>query len=340
MTSISRSLALAATLSLALAAAGPAMAAPSAHVNQTGTQTINGASGGSYGNTANIQDYAFQNATGNIGANVAAGNGNQQANIAYIDSHSPNFVFSGDFQQTATNTNYNGSSNQYASIGGQAFEFASGNVNANVAAGNGNQQENSTFIVADDSLNSETIYGSQASDYNTCGGTSNCSGNQANISGNAFDHSSGNVGANVAAGNGNQQMNSMTIAATSASQNNDFSQSTGSTYGGNTYDNSGNQLALLTDNAFDHATGNLGVNVAAGNGNQQLNRAEILNLDSEGANSSTIAQSQKGSTSFNGADCNVANIALNAFANAGGNIGVNLAAGNGNQQANMLTVIP
>jgi hypothetical protein len=130
----------------------------------------------------------------------------------------------------------------------------------------------------------------------------------------------------------------MTIASSNAAQNNSFSQFSGD-LGSNEWDSSGHQLALINDNAFAHATGNLGINVAAGNGNQQLNRAEILTDDSNGANSSTIVQFQSGA-SFSDSDDNTANIAQNAFANASGNIGVNVAAGNGNQQANLLTVIP
>ncbi len=80
--------------------------------------------------------------------------------------------------------------------------------------------------------------------------------------------------------------------------------------------------------------------MAAGNGNQQLNRMEVLTTDFNGANSSSLEQEQDGSTSFNNSDDNVANIAQNAFSNASGNIGVNVAAGNGNQQANLLTVLP
>ncbi len=339
MSLIKKSLASVATLTLAMAMAAPTLAT-TANVNQTTTQDIQNSSGSSVDNTANVLDNAFENASGNIGANVAAGNGNQQANNAYIDYHSPNFVFSGDYEQSSISNDYSDSTGQYASITGQAFKYASGNVNANVAAGNGNQQQNASFIVADDSLNSETIVGSQVSDQNTC---TYCDHQQAYINGHAFDHSSGNVGANVAAGNANQQINSMTIAATNASQNNDFEQSTGETdeYGnGNDWDNSGNQLALINDNAFNHATGNLGVNVTAGNGNQQMNRAEILTMDSNGSNSSSLEQEQDGSTSFQGSDLNVANIAQNAFMNASGNIGVNVSAGNGNQQANILTVIP
>jgi hypothetical protein len=135
----------------------------------------------------------------------------------------------------------------------------------------------------------------------------------------------------------------LTVAGTNASQNSSFLQQTGGTpeYAwGNSWDNSGHQLALIDDNAFNHATGNLGVNVTAGNGNQQLNRMEVLTLDSNGSNTSAIDQEQNGSTSFTNSDDNVANIAQNAFANASGNIGVNLAAGNGNQQANIMTVIP
>ncbi len=240
MSIIKKSLASVAAFALSMAMVATALA--DVNVNLAGSQKISGANGTSINNTADVQDFAFQNASGNIGANVAAGNGNQQQNNAFIDYEDPTFAFSGNYTQDTHNTDYSGSTGQYASITAHAFEYATGNVNTNVAAGNGNQQSNSSFLVADDSLSSEIISGEQTSGDNTC---DNCDGQQAYINGHAFDHSSGDVGANVASGNANQQLNSMTIASTNAAQNNSFEQSTGETNenaNGNEWDNSGGQL--------------------------------------------------------------------------------------------------
>lgn len=336
MSLIKKSLAAATTLALAAAMAAPAFA-QTVNAAQTGTQSIDSSYGSSVDNGASIDTSAFQNVAGNVGVNVAAGNGNQQLNVAHIDNHSPNFVFSGDYEQSVTNTDWDGSSgyNGGAYITDQAFQYASGAIGVNVAAGNINQQQNAAFIVADDSLNSEVIYASQYADGNDC---SSCDGHNAYIEGHAFSHASGNIGVNVAAGNGNQQMNSLTIASTNASQNTDYEQTQGYN-SGNSYENSGSQWADIDNNAFDHAKGNIGVNVAAGNGNQQANRAEVLLSDSNGSQANTVNQSQY-NLDASGSDSNTAYISTNAFQNASGNIGVNLAAGNGNQQANSLTVIP
>lgn len=342
MSFLTKTLAAGATLALAAAMAAPSFADTTVNAAQTGTQSVSGSYGQGDDNYAYIDTNAFENVSGNVGVNVAAGNGNQQLNVAHIDNHSPNFVFSGDYEQSVTGTTWDGSSNDTiggASIDNNAFEYASGNIGANVAAGNINQQQNASFIVADDSLSSEVIYASQYAEGNSC---TDCGGNYATIDNHAFDHAAGNLGVNVADGNGNQQINSLTIASTNAGQNVDIEQTQGASDGevwANTYDGSGGNDASIVDNAFAHAAGNIGVNVTAGNGNQQANRAEILTMDSNGSQSTTVNQSQSG-LSANGAGLNSAYLSNNAFQNATGNIGVNVAAGNGNQQANALTVIP
>lgn len=331
-------LAWAATAALAFAMAAPSLA-QTVNAAQTGTQTVDGSYGSSVYNAAYIENSAFENVSGNVGANVAAGNGNQQLNVAHIDNNSPTFVFSGDYEQSVSNTDWDGSQPQEADIDNSAFEYATGNLGVNVAAGNVNQQQNAAFIVVDDTLNSEVIYASQYADGNDCSG---CGNQNAYIEGHAFDHAKGNIGVNVAAGNGNQQLNSLTIASTNAAQNVDIEQTQGAaddTVWGNSYEGSGNNWADIANNAFNHVSGNVGVNVAAGNGNQQANRAEVLTMDSNGAQSSTIHQSQAG-LDTDRSDNNTAYLSDNAFQNASGNIGVNVAAGNGNQQANSLTVIP
>jgi len=342
MSFIKKSLATATGIVLALAMAAPAFA-QTVNAAQTGDQSIDSSSGTSTNNLGYIDASAFQNVSGNVGVNVAAGNGNQQLNIAHVDNNSPSFAFSGEYNQSVTNTDWSDSSsgdNGYAYITDQAFQYADGNVGVNVAAGNINQQQNAAFIVADDRLDTEGITSEQYADYNAC---DSCGGNVAYVEGHAFDHANGNIGVNVTNGNGNQQINSLTIASTSGSQNTSFEQTQGGNdYGdayGNEYNDSGNNSADIDLNAFNHVKGNVGVNVSAGNGNQQANRAEILLSDSNGAQSNTIEQEQYG-LSANGSDSNTAYLSTNAFQNASGNIGVNVAAGNANQQANSLTVIP
>jgi hypothetical protein len=325
-------LAAAATLALISALAAPAYADP-VQVNQTIQQQQGGRELNlqidSDGNNANIQDSAFMNATGNVGANVSAGDGNQQSNVALIDRQSPTYNFSGDYEQGIVAEGSIVSGLEHASISGNAFEYASGDVNANVASGLWNQQGNAMFVAADDTLKGQTVGMTQD---NTISGCAVCGLNNAHVNGNAFDHSTGSVNANVAAGDMNQQLNSMAITADSGKQNVDMEQVSLM----HLYLVDGLNDAIINDNAFSHATGNLGVNVASGAGNQQENRSNIDNGDDQG-DTTTIGQFGGASfTMISGG--NVANIAGNAFENASGQIGVNDTAGYANQQANALSV--
>ena len=160
-------------------------------------------------------------------------------------------------------------------------------------------------------------------------------GNVAKIKDSAFEWATGNIGANVASGDGNQQANSMYIdqghggfslfsGAVQLQKENDVYHA---------YD----QRATIKDAAFQYAKGNMGVNVAAGNLNQQSNAAVILNQDQLNG---LVAGSLQGANDvrYCDSDDNTATVKGSAFANASGNIGMNVAAGNGNQQANSLVI--
>jgi len=105
-----------------------------------------------------------------------------------------------------------------------------------------------------------------------------------------------------------------------------------------------NQLfydATVTDDALSGASGNIGLNVAAGVGNAQTN-ALAASVNSSGTIAKASADSQQ-FTLFNSlaAECDLDNTALlsgNALSGAVGNIGVNIAAGVGNAQHNGLAI--
>ncbi len=221
---------------------------------------------------------------------------------------------------------------QRAAIEDYAFAGASGNVGANVASGNANQQSNAAFV------------GTNGEGMVVISGTSQSNGgnhvwesehNHASVHDNAFNMASGNIGANVAAGNGNQQANSLYL--NTASTENVAIAVAFQRNGGNHVMDSGRQRAGIYDHAFGGASGNIGVNVAAGNLNQQSNAAVVLtdtNLATAGAGA---AQSTGGSCySYDGH--NRASIEDNAFNGATGNIGANVASGNANQQSNTLVI--
>ena len=170
--------------------------------------------------------------------------------------------------------------------------------------------------------------------------------------------SDGNTGVNVAAGQYNMQQNSANIAVSADDANhakgwasaattgyqsltdtnygetnshgNDKSKDNGNKDGGH-YNDRNNATSGRVD-----SDGNVGVNVAAGAFNQQQN---LLTLAV--ANNAVLAQSN--AVLWQTASCNTVDIqdqrnnAKSGNVTGAGNIGVNVAAGVGNQQQNSLT---
>lgn len=106
-------------------------------------------------------------------------------------------------------------------------------------------------------------------------------------------------------------------------------------------DNVDNEASIGDDVASD-ASGNLGFNVAAGDNNVQDNAAALASTDAAfafGLADSEIFVEQSGSGNYvsNVGVTNNAGISGNAFANASGNIAVNVTSGNNNLQKNALS---
>lgn len=162
---------------------------------------------------------------------------------------------------------------------------------------------------------------------------------------------SGNIGVNVSAGGNNQQANAAAIAKADGdfcfrAELADASAFAWQSSRHNDVDNDGvTNYATLKDNAMQNVSGNVGLNIAAGDGNQQKNDLAIAVVKHAGVASATTGAYQKshGNEIENELyRCtNTTNTAIlqdNAMQNARGNIGVNVAAGNFNQQFNGLTV--
>lgn len=160
----------------------------------------------------------------------------------------------------------------------------------------------------------------------------------ATVGGNALKNAQGNIGVNVVAGVGNNQSNDVALssidssqvfaAATSVSHQNSSSNS--EYYSWN--------FATLDGNALAHAKGNVGVNIAAGVGNNQENG---LAASSNKSGVLAMATSTNDQTSTGNREHGVydhASLGGNALMGAQGNIGVNLAAGVGNNQHNSLAI--
>ncbi|MBY5968469.1 hypothetical protein LCL99_12725 [Halomonas denitrificans] len=97
--------------------------------------------------------------------------------------------------------------------------------------------------------------------------------------------------------------------------------------------------ATLGSGALQGASGNVGVNVAAGDNNQQANDAALSSSDAAtvfGQSASFSFQSASNNTTDISASPNNARMGTNALRNASGNVGVNVAAGIGNAQHNSL----
>ena len=163
---------------------------------------------------------------------------------------------------------------------------------------------------------------------------------------NALSGASGNIGANVAAGVGNVQANNGALSAVDgkkvfASAMTFNSQQTEGNLAEHGRDRDGFHAATLDGDALAGATGNIGVNVAAGVGNAQSN-AMAASVNSSGTIAKAASDSEQTSLSnelLAGRDLDTfAVLGGNALAGAQGNIGVNVAAGVGNAQHNGLAI--
>jgi hypothetical protein len=99
--------------------------------------------------------------------------------------------------------------------------------------------------------------------------------------------------------------------------------------------------ATISGNALNAAKGNIGLNVSSGDNNQQANAAALSAADASfvfGSSDAEVFANQSASSNHttNLANTNAATLGGSALANASGNIGVNISAGNSNQQKNDL----
>ncbi|HKJ77651.1 MAG TPA: hypothetical protein VKA64_10655 [Gammaproteobacteria bacterium] len=99
--------------------------------------------------------------------------------------------------------------------------------------------------------------------------------------------------------------------------------------------------ASIEDDAASGAAGNIGLNSAAGDSNQQANDAALAASDAEFvfADAETFStQDTEDNLTLNHASSNRSVVGGSALSGASGNIGVNVASGNNNQQQNSLAV--
>ena len=110
----------------------------------------------------------------------------------------------------------------------------------------------------------------------------------------------------------------------------------------NTVLNQGTQNQASVNSSGSNANGNLGINVAGGDANQQDNAAAIATADESFIFGSAVSATSATQSNYGNAVGNystTANASLNNSANSSsGNIGVNVTAGDYNQQKNNLAI--
>ncbi|MEI2457348.1 hypothetical protein [Lysobacter firmicutimachus] len=185
-------------------------------------KTLGNASWGDGDHDAHLGDSALSDAQGNIGANVAAGVGNAQANDTALSAVDGEKVFASamtfNSQASVGNFAYSGVDDTYysATLDGDALSNAKGNIGVNVAAGVGNAQTNAMAA----SVNSSGRIAKAASDSEQTSFLNELAADCdldtfATLAGSALSGAQGNIGANVAAGVGNLQHNGLSIATAS-----------------------------------------------------------------------------------------------------------------------------
>ena len=310
-------------------------------------------------NNASASNHVLQNASGNIGLNVAAGADNMQANNTAL-SHALGVLPSGQASSMIESTQVSGpwalalagDNNDTAALSNHVLQNASGNIGANIAAGDGNMQANGLAVSYNrGGLDAYAGAGSYQGAM-LVGALAMGADNDATLSNHVLQNASGNIGVNVAAGEQNMQENGLSIATanavypyspttTTGSSMAQIANGQGSMMAGSLTIGSDND-AGLSNHVLQNASGNIGVNAAAGTQNMQANNTAVA-LDwstrSGGEAMSGITNNQNagpvvGSISLYGDDD--ASITNHVLHNASGNVNVNVASGADNMQENGL----
>ncbi|MBB6185146.1 hypothetical protein [Oleiagrimonas soli] len=308
-------------------------------VNNRQTNGANYAENQMVTNDADVDGNAGRETSGNIGANVAAGDNNQQDNAAALSAADASFTFgmadSEVFvdQQGSFNQTLNMATTNQATIGNSAFRDASGNIGVNVTSGNNNQQKNAMAAsVATSSFAQATVSSDQASGHNE---TINAlyedvymTSVQVSLSGSGSGSYSGSgqgsadLGLSGAVDQiGDVYPDTWTGDAHPAGSQTGHIDLDTATQGGSDLNGDGGALAFgFTDDSS--ASGGLGFEESGDVALDNINLSGTVNY---------LQISYLPTT-------NTASLGGNAFRGASGNIGINVSAGTGNQQANSLAM--
>ncbi|MGO1540027.1 MAG: adhesin [Luteimonas sp.] len=301
-------------------------------------------------NDASIADDTGSEASGNLQFNVAAGDNNVQDNAAALSAADASFAFGlADAeifvnQYGAGNATMNSGVTNSATMGGNAFSDASGNIGVNVASGNNNQQKNALAAsVATSAYAQASVSSNQISTGNSVSNTGYVEEYTDSVdvalSGSVSGVSTGigiggyeGTSEGSYAGGGNSYQSSNFYADMWEGEEHP----TGPVMGHADFDNE-SQGAVQNPNR--DGVGGLGFDneesgTYGGSESGDLAFLELSFSDLQASLAGSVATTQW----VNVDHTNTANLSGSAFARASGNIGVNLAAGSGNLQANSLSM--
>ncbi len=298
-------------------------------------------------NDASIADDAAQNAQGNIGLNVAAGDNNQQHNAAALAAADASFAFTmADSEVFVEQVNANNTTGSYgqtntANLGGNALQNAMGNIGVNIAAGNNNQQQNNlvastgTNSMATASVNSKQDSGGN---YTLNEGYFQTVVNSATVSLSGTVSGSGHEGEVLGSsiGTSDQRYNMYPDNwGHGPNENPGTAHPTTGPWLGHTDWDTHTQLTDINDNNISRTPGSDPGDPSNDGGSLVMNNNNEITLEQMDAMLTgsityltTVAVLSTNSATLNGS----------ALQNAQGNIGVNIASGTGNQQANSLAL--
>ena len=306
-------------------------------------------------NTASIADEVGSEASGNLLFNVAAGDNNVQDNAAALSAADAGFAFG--LADAEVFVNQSGSQNitmnegvtNAAGLGGNAFSAATGNIGVNIASGNNNAQENAMAAsVATAAYAQASVSSNQASSGNM---TSNAGSYESFTDSTEMTMSGTLSGGSIAVGYGGYEGSA---SGSNQSRGNAYQQSNfyadmwqgenhpqGPSTGHADFDNESqgavnnpyrgsDEFGEIGGLAFD--TDSRGSYRGTEEG--ELAFIEMGYTELEASLSGEISTTQWVSV----AATNDASLSGSAFSAASGNIGVNVAAGTGNLQANSLSM--
>ncbi|MDC7806879.1 adhesin [Luteimonas sp BLCC-B24] len=306
-------------------------------------------------NDASIEDDVASSASGNLLFNVAAGDNNVQDNAAALSAADAGFAFGlADAevfvnQAGSGNVTMNEGVTNMAGVGGNAFSSATGNIGVNVASGNNNAQKNAMAAsVATAAYAQASVSSNQASAGNLTSNT----GSYESFTDTVDVSLSGTMsGGSVAVGFGGYEGST---SGSSSSRGNAYQQSN---FYADLWSGSSHPSGNSTGHAdFDGASQGAVNNPYRGSDEHGPIGGLAFDTDSQGSyqgsESGDLGFVELGYTeleaSLSGevsttrwvavAATNSAGLSGSAFSNASGNIGVNVASGTGNLQANSLSM--